>query len=91
MQSPVSGSFEFLSRLETLLNKLPLEASVILTGDLNINSIDKGRNLNYVLTNILFALNLHMHVESDPRISRYSSFIMDYVCSNLNFGISFAE
>lgn len=58
-------------QLETVLNDSPIDAKIILTGDLNINFEDKGTITN-LLTNLLLAFKLNMHVKSDTGISQHS-------------------
>ena len=83
-RSPLSDVNLFLSKLESLLFRLPEKSSVVLTGDFNINFDNKDANDTQLLINLLTSMNINMHVNSHTRVSQYSATTIDYFCTNLN-------
>lgn len=81
-RSPAGDYDSFIYRLEVLLTQLPLHATIILTGDLNVNFLDTSSRNTHSLLALLYSFNLSMHVESPTRISSSSSTLLDYVCTN---------
>lgn len=83
-RSPNSCSDTFLVRLELLLTALPPRSRIILTGDFNINYVEKNQRSVKSLTHLLHSHGLEMHVDNFTRTTGYSASILDYVCSNVD-------
>ena len=80
-RSPSGDLTTFLNNLETLLSDLPVNCSVVLTGDLNL---DFNGNSSECVCNLLSCFNLKMHVTEPTRVTKYTSSTLDYMCSNIS-------
>lgn len=74
----------FISRLENLLQQIPLNASIVLTGDFNVNYLDDTSIKVQALKSLLLSFNLNMHVEAPSRLTSTTSTLIDYVCTNMD-------
>lgn len=81
-RSPSSDCDIFFVRLEEILSNISISASIILTGDFNINFDERSSACTMRLTSLFECHSLQMHINSPTRITRYSSTTIDYVCSN---------
>lgn len=81
-RSPSANFDLFLEKLESLLNDIPVNAMLILSGDLNVNFLDKCNRSNQILSNLLKSFNFKMHVDQPTRFSALSSSLLDYFCTN---------
>lgn len=72
----------FMSRLELLLAGFPLHAWLILAGDFNVNFADKTQIHSQLLSNLFVSFGLTMHVKEPTRVTKFSSTLIDYVCSS---------
>lgn len=74
----------FLESLESLLNKFPPSANIILGGDLNINYDDVESCDTKSLINLLHSFDLKVLVNEPTRITNKSATTIDYICSNFD-------
>lgn len=82
-RSPNAEINSFFNRMEALLSSIPVSSSVILAGDLNINFYDSDKTATIRLTNLFRSFNLQMHVKCPTRVAKFTSTLIDYVCSNI--------
>lgn len=82
-RSPSPDVEVFLRRLEGLLSALPLDAVIVLCGDLNVNFLDLSSFRRSLLLRLLQSFNLEVHTDRPSRITAGSATMLDYVCSNV--------
>lgn len=80
-RSPSGDVKVFCDNLFNVLNSLCKRSNIVLVGDFNI---DKNRNSRSFLelNSILTSFNLKMHIDVFTRITKSSSTIIDYFCTN---------